>query len=110
MGYFILEASLFVLGLLACAFGWVPLGRRRFIRGSAARIAGAILMIPLPLYLIACKQSDVLPLGRTRESLDPLKPVIEGFVHLAAMTAAFACALAATVFAITASEKRRRED
>jgi hypothetical protein len=109
MGYFILEATLFVLGLAAFVFGKVPVTRRRWASGSAARIVGAILMIPLPLYLVACQRSHVGPLGTDERSLDPLLPVTEGFVHLAALSAAFACFLAAAVFAIITSEAPRRD-
>jgi hypothetical protein len=108
MGYFILEASLFVLGMTAIVFGKVPLTRRRVVRGSAAYLVGAILMIPLPLYLVACKQSHLSPLGSNTESLDPLMPFSEGFLRLAALAAAFASVLAATVLAVVASETRPR--
>jgi hypothetical protein len=108
MGYFILEAALFVPGVIALLLGHVPLTRRRAVRGSAARLVGAILMIPLPLYLIACKRSNVPPLGSNHPSLDPLMPETEGFVRLSAVMAALACLLAATVLAIVTSESRRR--
>jgi len=108
MGYFILEAVLFILGTTAFIVGWVPLTRRRSVHGAAARFVGAILMIPLPLYLVACRQSHVSPLGSETESLDPLMPYSEGFVRLAALSAAFACTLAAVVLAIVTSEPRRR--
>ena len=108
MGYFILEVALFIPGLLAVLIGHVPLTRRRVVRGSAARLVGALLMIPLPLYLIACKGSNVPPLGAYRPSLDPLMPETEGFVRLAAVLAAIGCVLAATVLAIVTSERRRR--
>src|SRR5258708_16850985 len=62
MGYFILEGLLFVLGILAFIVGKVPVTRRRMARGSAARLARLILMAPLPLYLLACKRSNVAPL------------------------------------------------
>jgi hypothetical protein len=108
MGYFILEAALFVPGVFALLIGQVPLSRRRVVRGSAARLVGAILMIPLPLYLIACKRSNVPPLGSNQPSLDPLMPETEGFVRLSAVMAALACLLAATILAIVTSESRRR--
>jgi hypothetical protein len=110
MGYILLEAVLFVLGALAFVIGNVPLTRRRVVRASAARLVGAILMIPLPLYLLACKQSNVSPLGSDPLSLDPLKHETEGFVRLGAVMAAGACVLAATVLAIVSSEKRPRKD
>jgi hypothetical protein len=108
MGYFILEVALFIPGLLAVLIGHVPLTRRRVVRGSAARLIGVLLMIPLPLYLIACKQSHVAPLGADRPSLDPLMPETEGFVRLSAVLAAIGCVLAATVLAIITSERRGR--
>jgi hypothetical protein len=108
MGYFLLEVVLFVPGVLFLLIGHVPLTRRRVVRGSAARLVGAVLMIPLPLYLIACKRSNVPPLGRHEPSLDPLMPETEGFVRLAAVMAAIACLLAATVLAIVTSESRQR--
>lgn len=108
MGYFILEVVLFIPGVLALLIGHIPLSRRRVVRGAAARVAGAILMIPLPLYLIACKQSNVPPLGSDLPSLDPLMPETKGFVRLAGVMAAFACLLAASILAIITSERRKR--
>ena len=108
MGYFILELALFVPGILALLIGHVPLLRRRAVKGTAARLVGAILMIPLPLYLIACRRSHVPPLGSDEPSLDPLMPETVGFVRLAGVMAALACLLAASVLAIVTSETRRR--
>ena len=56
----------------------------------------------------ACKRSHVPPLGSDQPSLDPLMPETEGFVRLAAVMAALACLLAATVLAIVTSERRQR--
>ncbi len=108
MGYFVLEATLFVLGMLALLIGKVPLTRRRSVRGAAACVVSVILMIPLPLYLVACMRSHVSPFGSEQYSLDPLKPETEGFVRLAALMAAFGCSLAAGILAIVASETRPR--
>jgi hypothetical protein len=108
MGYFILEAALFIPGAIILLIGNLPLTRRRIVRGSAARLVGFVLMIPLPLYLIACKRSNVPPLGANQPSLDPLMPETEGFVRLAAVMAALACLLAAIVLAIITSERRER--
>ena len=108
MGYFILEAALFVPGMAAFVIGKVPVTRRRRVKGSAARLLGVILMMPLPLYLVACKQSHVAPLGGDGLSLDPLMPMTEGFVRLVAMSAAFVSVLAAVVLAFVTSEKARR--
>jgi hypothetical protein len=108
MAYFIIETVLFFLGLFAFFHGWIPLTRRRSVNGAAARVAGAILMIPLPLYLIACEQSHLSPLGYPTDELDPLMPETEGFVHLSAILAALGSFLAASVLSITASEKKPR--
>jgi len=108
VGYFILEAALFLPGLIAFILGKIPLTRRRAVSGSAARVVGAILMIPLPLYLVACKQSHVAPLGSQQPSLDPLLHETEGFVRLSALLAAFGSVLAAGVLTIITSETRRR--
>ena len=108
MGYFIVEAVLCLLGLLALFVGQVPVTRRRVVRGSAARLVGVILMIPLPLYLAACKQSHVSPFGAEAHSLDRLKPETEGFARLAGVMAAMGSVLAATVLAMVTSESRRR--
>jgi uncharacterized membrane protein YccF (DUF307 family) len=108
VGYLILEIVLFAPGLLAFLFGRVPLTRRWIVRASAARLVGAILMIPLPLYLIACRRSNVSPFGADTLSLDPLKPESEGFVRLIGVVAAFACFLAAIVLAMVTAERRRR--
>ena|SRR6516164_7039670 len=109
MGYFLLEAALFALGLVVLLVGRVPLPRRRVVRGSAAWVVGVILLVPLPVYLVACRQSGVPPLGLERPGLDPLQPVTVGFVRLGAVAAAFGSVLAATVFAIISSETRRRD-
>jgi hypothetical protein len=108
MGYFILEVVLFVPGLIILLVGYMPLTRLRVVRGSAARLVGFVLTIPLPLYLIACKRSNVPPLGSNVPSLDPLMPETKGFVRLAAVMAALACLLAAAVLAIVTSERRER--
>jgi hypothetical protein len=106
VGYFILEAALFLPGLIAFILGKIPLTRRRAVSGSAARIVGAILMIPLPLYLVACKQSHVPPLGSVQPGFDPFET--QGFARLSALLAAFGSILAAGVLTIIASETRRR--
>jgi hypothetical protein len=67
-----------------------------------------ILLIPLPLYLVACKRSRLAPLGEDPLSLDPLRRSAQEFVRLAALVAAFASLLAATVFALATSEMQRR--
>jgi hypothetical protein len=108
MGYFLLELALFVPGLAALAVGKVPLTRRRAVHGSAARLVGRILLVPLPLYLVACRRTQLAPLGEDPLSLDPLRRAAQGFVRLAALAAAFASLLAATVFALVTSEERRR--
>jgi hypothetical protein len=109
MGYFILEGFLFVLGILALIVGKVPVTRRRMAKGSAARLVGLILIAPLPLYLLACKRSNVAPLGSDKPSLDPLISATEGFIKLVALAGAFASVLAATVLAIITFEKPRRD-
>jgi hypothetical protein len=108
MGYFILESALFLPGLIAFLVGKIPLSRRRAVNGSAARVVGLLLMIPLPLYLIACQRSHVAPLGLDRPRLDPLLHETEGFVRLGAILAAFGSVLAATVLTIIASETKQR--
>jgi hypothetical protein len=108
MGYFLLELALFVPGLIALVVGKVPLTRRRAVHGSAARLVGVILMVPLPLYLVACKRSQLAPLGEDPPGLDPLRHSAQEFARLAALVAAFAGLLAATVFALATSEEQRR--
>jgi hypothetical protein len=108
MGYFILEVALFAAGVAAFLLGKVPLTRRRVTSGAAAHLVGAILMIPLAVYLVACKQSHVSPLGSDPQGGDPLMPVTEGFVRLTALAAAFLSLLLAGVLAIITSETRRR--
>jgi hypothetical protein len=109
MGYFIFDAGLFVFGLAVLVFGKMPLSMRRTVSGSAARVVGVILMVPLPLYLEACKRTHVNLFGTViRRHEDPLVPVGEGYVRLFGLAAGFACILAATVLAIIASETPRR--
>ena len=109
MGYFILDVVLFIPGLLVLFLGKVPLTRRRLVQGSAARLIGAVLMFPLPLYLVACRRAGVPPLGGEELILDPFMPVTAGYVHLVAVGAALASLLVATVLACVTSETRRRE-
>ena len=135
MSCFVLQVVTFALGVLVFAIGKVPLTRRRMVRGSAARVIGAILMIPLLLYLVVCMQYRVPPLGSDSQQLDshvhtrqgggqphlpplgsdpqnlnpePIIPVTpEGFVQASALAAALGCLLAATVLALVTSETRR---
>ena len=108
MAYLIAQAIVFALGVLAFVIGKIPMSRRRFVRGSAARMIGIILMIPLPLYVFACRQSHAPLLGIDDRNLDPLMPHTEGFIRLMAMAATFSCLLAAVTLAIITSETRRR--
>jgi hypothetical protein len=108
IGYFIFEAVLFVVGITAFVFGKFPVTRRRRVNGSAARVVGAILMIPLPLYLVACKQHHVSLFGPARRDPDPLVYVAEGYIRLFGLGVGLACLLAATVLAIITSELPRR--
>jgi len=110
MGYFIVEAVLFVLGMGIFILGKVPMTRRRSVNGSAAYVVGFILMLPLPLYLLACMRCHVNPLRPDPRNMDPFMPFTEGFVQIAAMAAALGCGLAALVLAVIASEKKRPED
>jgi hypothetical protein len=67
-----------------------------------------MLMIPLAVYLVACKQSHVSPLGAEPPAEDRLMPVTVGFVRLTALAAAFVRLLLAAVLALVTSETRRR--
>jgi len=108
MAYFIVQATIFALGTVAFVIGKIPMSQRRYVQGSAARIIGIILMVPLPLYIAACRQSHAPLLGSDDRNLDPLMPHTEGFIRLVAIAATFSCLLAATVLAIVTSETRRR--
>jgi hypothetical protein len=108
MAYFIVQAIVFALGAIVFVVGRVPMSRRRYVQGSAARVIGLILMIPLPLYIFACRQSHAPLLGIDDRNLDPLMPHTQGFIRLIAMAATFSCLLAALTLAIIASETRRR--
>jgi hypothetical protein len=108
MGFFILEMVLFILGCAALVIGRIPLKRRRWVNGSAARVVGAILMIPLPVYMVVCKHSHVPLLGPTVRSLDPLERVGEEYARLFGLGVAAACLLLAAVLAIVTSESPRR--
>ena len=132
MFLFVLQVVLFVLGTLAFAIGKIPLTRRRLVCGSAVRIVGAILMIPLPLYLVVCLKNHVQVLGsapvsseghpRIQQRGDQFggsdeaaqirgsvpKGGAEMFAQFAAVLAISGCLLAATVLALIASETRRR--
>jgi hypothetical protein len=111
MGVFILEAVLFIPGFVILLAGKIPLSRRRSVNDSAARIVGAILMTPLPLYLIGCYRIQISPLATENEIqsiMDPLAPYSAGFLHIAAVAAAFFCVLLAVFLAIVTSETKRR--
>jgi len=111
MSYFIFEATLFALGLMILLVRRVPLARRRMVRGSAAIAVGFILMVPMVAYLVACKQTNLSPLGwEPLSRTDPYQPVTGGFVRLTALASAFGCLLMAVVLAIIVSETRPRPD
>jgi hypothetical protein len=110
MGYVILEASLFFIGLAICGLGKVPLSRRRRVQGAAAYFVGAILMLPLPFYAIASQKCHVPPLGTPLVGHDAFGPITAKFVHLSGVGAAFACVLVASVLAGVTSEIRPRKD
>src|SRR5438105_853836 len=94
MAYFILEATLFAIGAIIFLIGKLPVTRRRMVSGSPTRVIGFILMIPLGIYLVACRQSHVSPLGwESISRTDPLMPMTGGFVRLAALAGAFGCVL-----------------
>jgi hypothetical protein len=110
MTYFIFETSLFAIGLLIFLFGRLPLTPNRTVRGSPAYLIGVLLMIPLGVYLIACRETGLSPLGwESLSRTDPYQPMTGGFLRLAAMASAFGCLLMATVLAIIASETKRRD-
>jgi hypothetical protein len=109
MGYFIFDTTLFVIGFIAFLVGRLPVTRRRRVNGSPARLIGILLMIPLGVYVIACRETNLSPLGWEELSrTDPYQPMTGGFLRLSAMAAAFGCLLMAVVLAIIASEPRRR--
>ena len=108
MGFFIFTAVLFVLGCTAVIFGRVPVTRRRIVRGSAAYVIGAVLMAPLPLYMVACKRSHVDPFGAERRLLDPIERVAEGYIRLFGLGTALTSLFVALVLAILTSDPPRR--
>ncbi len=108
MDNLVFQGSLFFLGLTAFLIGKLPLTPRRRVTGSAARTVGVLLMIPLPFFLLVCKQIQVSPLGPDPRNLDPMVLVNESFVRLTSFAAGFGCLLMATVLAAITSEKRRR--
>jgi hypothetical protein len=111
MGYFIFETTIFVVGLMVFLFGRLPLAPRRMVRGSPAHLIGIVLMIPMAVYLIACKQTNLSPLGWTELSrTDPYQPFTGGFLRLAALASAFGCLLMAAVLALITADKRPRPD
>ncbi len=109
IGYFILEAGLCALGLAICGLGKVPLSRRRCVRGSAAYLVGVILMVPLPFYLIMCRQTGLPAAGPPPPGFDAFRPLTEKLVRITAVTVAATCVLAAGVLAAISSQVRSKD-
>ncbi|HZU37864.1 MAG TPA: hypothetical protein VFA18_18225 [Gemmataceae bacterium] len=109
IGFFILEAVVFTLGLAICGLGMVPLSRRRSVRGSPAYLVGVILMLPLPFYLIMCQQTGLPAAGPLPPGFQGLKPLTVKLVGITAFAVSAACILAAGVLAAVSSEVRSKE-
>src|SRR5438045_2491827 len=108
MGILLFQGALFVLGCAAIVFGKIPVTWRRKIQGSPAYVVGALLMAPLPLYLMACRRSNVDPFGAERRLLDPIERVAEGYVRLFGLGTALTSLLIAIVLSVLISEPPRR--
>jgi EamA domain-containing membrane protein RarD len=111
MYVFILEAIVFIPGFIILVVGKIPLTRRRAVNDAAARIIGVILMLPLALYLIACRSLHIPPLA-TKEDIelimDPLMPYTVGYLQIGAVAATLFCLVMAGILAFSASEIKRR--
>jgi hypothetical protein len=53
------QIVIFVTGVVGLVKGRVPLTRTRVTFGAPARIAGTVLLIPLPCYLVTCALAGV---------------------------------------------------
>jgi hypothetical protein len=111
MAVFILVSVVFIPGFVILIAGKVPLTRRRSVNDAAARLVGVLLMVPLPLYLIACKSCHVPPLATEEQIqliMDPLMPFTAGYLHIGTVAATVFCILLAAVLAMATSEVKRR--
>jgi hypothetical protein len=104
----IAEIIMFVLGIIGVSRGTVALTRKRVATGTPARVAGALLLIPLPVYILANLVAGVSLMGQGPNP-DPNLAAAAGVVSGIAVGVTALCFLAAIVIcAVTAQPVRRK--
>ncbi|HEV3079992.1 MAG TPA: hypothetical protein VGY66_09440 [Gemmataceae bacterium] len=104
MACLIAEIVALIGGIMAIAKGQIRMLGSRTVEGTPARIAGVILILPLPLALVAGFMYGVILASQGREFDEKAKPIaaiMEAAIFLVCMTAA-------VIVTLTAKQPRRR--
>jgi hypothetical protein len=106
----VVEIIMFVLGVIGVARGKVSLTRTRVAIGSPARIAGAILLVPLPAYIGANVVAGVALFGGGGAQPNLGLQTAAGIVSLISIAVTLACFVTAIVIcAVTAKPLSKRK-
>jgi hypothetical protein len=104
----VVEIIMFVLGVIGVARGTVALTRTRVTTGMPARIAGALLLIPLPVYIVAGVVSGVSLITQAKNP-DPKLATTAVGVQIAAAIVTLVCFFAALILcAVTAQRIKKK--
>ena len=107
---FVLEIIMFVLGVIGVAKGRVSLTRTRVAIGPPARIAGALLLIPLPVYIMANVIAGVAIIGGGGAQPNLALQTTAGVVSLISLAVSLGCLIAAIIVcAVTAKPLSARK-
>ncbi len=94
----VVEIIMFVMGIVGITKGTVAVTRRRVTTGTPARVAGALLLVPLPAYVLANVVAGASLLGQA-DHAGRASPVV-GVVALFALGVSAACFLSALILCI----------
>jgi hypothetical protein len=99
----IVEIIMFVLGVIGVTQGRVALTRNRVASGTPARVAGVLLLVPLPVYILANVIGGVAILGQANQQQDPALATATLVASVVAIAATVICFIAAIIIcAVTA--------
>jgi hypothetical protein len=105
-----IEIIMFVLGVIGVVKGKVSLTRTRVAIGTPARFAGALLLIPLPVYIVANIVAGIAIFGQAAQPANPALEATAGVVSLIAAAVSVACFLVAIIVcAVTAKPLSQRK-
>jgi hypothetical protein len=105
-----IEITMFVLGMIGVVKGKVSLTRTRVTIGTPARVAGALLLIPLPVYIVANVVAGIAIFGQAAQPSNPAFEATAAIVSVVSIAVSAACFLAAIVLcAVTAKPLSQRK-